>query len=102
MQNFDHGTTLMKQLQEMKKATSTRHHTPSFGVCEERNADGKASGLHAWTSMMGDEKKTVLRYLPDKLPKIIDAEHGDTVAQIGKVLFSLLLKVIDFYHWLYK
>ena len=53
-------------------------------------------------SMVGDEKKTVLRNLPDKLPEIIDAEHGDTVALIWKVLFSLLLKIIDFYHWLYK
>ena len=69
---------------------------------KKRNADGKASGLHGWTSMVGDEKKTVLRNLPDKLPEIIDAEHGDTVALIWKVLFSLLLKIIDFYHWLYK
>lgn len=67
----------------------------------KKNADGKASGLHGWTSM-GDEKKTVLRNLPHKLPEIIAAEHGDTVALIWKVLFSLLLKIIVFYHWLYK
>ena len=68
----------------------------------KKNADRKASGLHGWTSMLGDEKKTVLRNLPDKLPEIIAAEHGDTVALIWKVLISLLLKITDFYHSLYK
>ena len=63
----------------------------------------RKSKWFAWLdSMVGDKKKTVLRNLPHKLPEIIAAEHGDTVALIWKVLISFLLKITDFYHSLYK
>ena len=29
----------------------------SFSIWEKRNADGMASGLYEWTSMVGNEKK---------------------------------------------
>ncbi|XP_074615936.1 uncharacterized protein LOC141875532 isoform X1 [Acropora palmata] len=45
--------------------------------------------------MVGDEKKTVLRNLPDKLPEIIDAEHGDTVALIWKQDFGNLYNTLS-------
>ena len=99
--NFNKAPSARQNANLNKLVEAIRSCGVSFGVWEKKSADGKASGLHGWTSMVGDEKKTVLRNLPDKLPEIIDAEHGDTVALIWKVLFSLLLKIIDFYHWLF-
>ena len=100
--NFNKAPSARQNANLNKLVEAIRSCGVSFGAWEKKNADGKASGLHGWTSMVGDEKKTVLRNLPDKIPEIIDAEHGDTVALIWKVLFSLLLKIIDYYHWLYK
>ena len=98
--NFNKAPSARQNANFNKFVEAIRSCGVSFGVWE-KNANGKASGLHGWTSMVGDEKKTVLRNLPDKLPEIIAAEHGDTVALIWKVLISLLLKITDFYHWLY-
>ena len=99
--NFNKAPSARQNANFNKLVEAIRSCGVSFGVWE-KNADGKASGFHGWTSMVGDKKKTVLRNLPDKLPEIIAAEDGDTVALIWKVLFSLLLKIIVFYHWLYK
>lgn len=57
----------------------------SFSVWEKRNADGKASGLHEWTSMVGNEKKKVLSNLPKEFPNFLETEHCDTISQIWKV-----------------
>ena len=57
----------------------------SFSVWEKRNADGKGSGVHDWTSMVGNEKKKVLSNLPEKFPQILDPQHCETICQIWKV-----------------
>ena len=36
----------------------------SFSVWEKRDADGKASGMHDWTSMVGNEKKELSLAFP--------------------------------------
>ncbi|XP_068678807.1 uncharacterized protein [Montipora foliosa] len=56
----------------------------SFSVWKKRNADGTPSGLYDWTSMVGNEKKKVLRSLPEKFPQILDPEHCDTITKIWK------------------
>ena len=61
----------------------------SFSVWEKRNADGTSSGLYDWTSMVGNEKKKVLRSLPEKFPQILDPDHCDTITKIWKVFFCL-------------
>ncbi len=47
----------------------------SFSVWQKKDANGGNSGIYDWTSMVGDEKKTVLRKLPDVFPQIIAPPH---------------------------
>lgn len=57
----------------------------SFAVWEKTNADGKASGLFDFTSLMGSDKKILLKKLPSKLHQITSPDTSDTVVQLWKV-----------------
>lgn len=61
----------------------------SCGVCfkvwEKKNADGSASGTYDFTSLMGSDKKLLLRNLPDKLLGVVKADVGKTLINIWKV-----------------
>ena len=75
--------------------TSTRHLTRlvetinscgvTFSIWQKANADGRASGIYDWTSLMGHEIKLLLARLPDKLTDILHPETSGTVRQIWKV-----------------
>ncbi|XP_020911538.2 uncharacterized protein LOC110249299 [Exaiptasia diaphana] len=56
----------------------------SFSVWEKKNADGKASGVYDFTSLMGSEKKILLEKLPEKLSGVITPETSDSVIQLWK------------------
>ena len=56
----------------------------SFSVWEKKNADGKASGVYDFTSLMGSEKKILLEKLPEKLSGVITPETSDSVTQLWK------------------
>ena len=58
----------------------------SFSVWEKRNADGKRSGTWDWTSLVGDDRKTVLKVLPSKLEPFIQQDTARTVVKLWKVL----------------
>ena len=58
----------------------------SFAVWEKRNADGKGSGTWDWTSLMGDDRKTLLRVLLSKLEPFIQQDTARTVVELWKVL----------------
>jgi hypothetical protein len=60
----------------------------SFNVWEKKNADGKASGIYDFTSLMGSDKKLLLKHLPEKLKDCSAPTHSDPVINIWKV-FSL-------------
>ena len=45
----------------------------TFTVWEKKDGEGKGIGKMDWTSLMGDEKKKVLRYLPSKLQESTEA-----------------------------
>ena len=64
----------------------------TFSVWEKRNEDGKVTGKMDWTSLMGDEKKKLLRTLPDKLEsnteEVIHQDTAETVIKIWKVLWK--------------
>ena len=51
----------------------------SFEVWEQRNTDGKASGKHDWTSLLGADKKSLLDALPDKMKSFLRPETSDAV-----------------------
>ncbi|PFX12813.1 hypothetical protein AWC38_SpisGene23165 [Stylophora pistillata] len=66
----------------------------SFDVWEKRNADGKGSGKHDWTSLLGKDKKILLADLPNKLHKIL---HPDTALTVVAVWteFAEIYKVVN-------
>ena len=60
----------------------------SFNVWEKRNADGKGSGMHDFTSLMGSDKKWLMNYLPDKLHEVVKPNRSESVIKIWKVIFQ--------------
>ena len=51
---------------ENLKFIDSRSYEVSFDVWK-KNADGKESFVHDWTSLMGNDKKTLLFHLPEKM-----------------------------------
>lgn len=43
----------------------------TFWVWEKKNADGKGSGTYDWTSLIGNEKKILLKTFPGHFPSIL-------------------------------
>ena len=64
---------------------------------DQRNADGKASGKHNWTSLLGKDKKFYLADLPGKLNSIL---HPETVSAVVEVWteFLEISKVVNNWH----
>lgn len=57
----------------------------SFSIWEKSNADGRASGVYDWTSLMGRDKKILLDKLPPKLGDIITPGTSDAITRLWKV-----------------
>ena len=66
----------------------------SFDVWEQHNADGKASGKHDWSSLLGADKKILLDALPDKMKSFLRPETSDAVVKIWKA-FQQVYKVVN-------
>ena len=58
----------------------------TFNVWEKENADGKGSGMHEFTNLMGSEKKKLMGDLPDKLHRVIKPTTSDSVVKMWKVI----------------
>ena len=56
-----------------------------FNVWAKRDADEKDSGIHDFTSLMGSDKKLLIRNLPEKLKNCINPHCSDTVIELWKV-----------------
>lgn len=56
-----------------------------FNVWEKKNADGAGSGIYDFTSLMGSDKKLLLKNLPKKLQGVVKAEVSETVINLWKV-----------------
>lgn len=56
----------------------------SFQVREKKNADGKKSGKYDWTSLMGNDKKKLMNYLPDKMIEFLKLETAEAVIKLLK------------------
>ena len=59
----------------------------TFSIWEKRNADGKGSGTWDWTSLMGDDRKKLLRELPKRLASYnyLQKNTCNMVIQLWKV-----------------
>lgn len=66
----------------------------SFEVWEKKNADGKGSGTYDWTSLMGNDKKTLMNYLPDKMMKFLRPDTAEAVVKLWKD-FQSVYKVVS-------
>ena len=64
----------------------------TFNVWEKRNADGKGSGVHDFTSLMGTDKRLLMKYLPDKLKECVRPNHIDALVRPWQVLTSTMLR----------
>ena len=60
----------------------------SFNVWEKKNADGKGSNIYDFISLMGSEKKLLLKHLPEELRECINANHRDSVIKLWKVFLK--------------
>ena len=47
----------------------------TFDVWEKMDGDGRASSIHDFTSLMGTDKKLLLKFLPDKLKEVVRPEN---------------------------
>ena len=65
----------------------------TFNVWEKKNADGKGSGTVDWTSLMEDEKRKLLKLLPDKLVEQTDGIHQGTAPTVIKICRVRLLSI---------
>ncbi|XP_067042143.1 uncharacterized protein [Acropora muricata] len=83
-ENFDKPPSQQsdKHLQALVKAM--KNCGVSFNVWEKLNGDGKGSGLYAFTSLMGSDKKLLLKKLPDNLQGAIRPETSATFIQIWR------------------
>ena len=54
----------------------------SFDIWEKTNADGKGSGTYDFTSLLGNDKKQLLRELPSKILNVVQTPTSNTVKKI--------------------
>ena len=59
----------------------------SFNVWEKMDGNGKGSGIYDFTSLMGSDKKILMKKLPDKLEGVVKSETSETVVKIWKVCY---------------
>ena len=57
---------------------------------EKRIADGQTSGVHEFTSLMGQDRKKLLENLPAKLEGVIDPSTRAVVIIIWKIEYTVL------------
>lgn len=67
-------------LNELQKTVRSRG--ISFEIWDKTNADGKGSGQYDFTSLLGSDKKKLLKDLPSKLPGVIQSETAKTVQKL--------------------
>jgi len=68
----------------------------SFSIWRQKNADGSLSDIRDFTSLLGKDKKTLLRLLPSKLDGIINTRTCSTVKNIWVTFNELYELRTDF------
>ena len=72
-----------------KLVSSIRSCGVSFSVWKKKNADGKESNVHDWTSLMGNDKKILLNHLPAKMNEFLRPETASKVIKIWEDFASV-------------
>lgn len=65
----------------------------SFGVWKNKNEDGKVCGIYDFTSLMGDDKKKLLKHLPNKLQGILRPNCEEKVRNLW-IQFSDIYDIV--------
>ena len=76
--------------------TAVRECGISFHVWEKKNADGKGSGTYDWTSLMGNEKKKLLKLLPEMFSSFLRKETATVIEKLWKVNNHLQVNCMKF------
>lgn len=80
----------------LQKLVNTIHSCGvTFNIWDKTDGDGKSTGKKDWTSLMGDEKKKLLKLLPEKLqatPNVIHSDTASTVVKIWQVTFNKIIR----------
>ena len=85
-----------KKHDHLDKLLSTiRSHGVSFEVWEKRSEDGKSSGHHDFTSILGNDKKKLLKNLPDKFIECLQHETCHEVEEIWESFHELYNIITD-------
>ncbi|XP_048584929.1 uncharacterized protein LOC116603099 [Nematostella vectensis] len=67
----------------------------SFQVWEKLNADGRGSGTYDFTSLMGSDRKKLLKKLPEKLIGVLQPSTAARVAEIWKDFHHLYFDCVS-------
>ena len=65
----------------------------SFSVWEKTNADGKGSGVYDFTSLLGADKKKLLKTLPEKFDGVIQPKSEQAVKLLWEK-FSIIYAIV--------
>lgn len=62
-----------------------------FSIWEKKNVDGKGSGVYEWSSLIGSERKKLMKLLPGQLraKDILYPETKNTVIKLWTDFYSL-------------
>lgn len=83
--NKEKGTNLRILIETINELGIT------FSLWEKKNADGKGSGTYHWTSLVGSDKKKLMKLLLQKLEAldILFPETKEAVIKLWKDFYSL-------------
>lgn len=62
---------------------------------KKKNANAKGSGTYDWTSLMGNDKKKLLNYLPNKMMDFLRRDTAEAVIELWKDFQSVYKVVSD-------
>ena len=67
----------------------------SFNIWEKVNADGRGSGSYDFTSLLGNDRKKLLKELPGKLSsEVIHANTSEKVANLWNNFREMYITII--------
>lgn len=65
----------------------------AFSVWEKTNADGKGTGVYDFTSLLGADKKKLLKSLPEKFEGVIQPKSGKDVKLLWEK-FAIIYEIV--------
>ena len=77
--------TLDKDIYQRKMLQAIKNCGVSFAIWQKQDEDGNITNKYDWTSMMGTDKKKLLKSLPDHFVEFLPEASVNKVTQIWQV-----------------